>query len=95
MGKQITGIGLSEEEFKDMIREVIADELYIFFDRIQKAKPQPEKKEKMTRKEVMEEYCIGSTTLYNLKKQKKIIPKKFGGGRRDYYFRVELDRHFK
>ena len=37
MGKQITGFGLSEEEFKDMIREVIADELHIFFDRIQKA----------------------------------------------------------
>ena len=95
MGKQITGFSLSEEEIKDMIRDVIADELCSFFDKIQNVKPQPEKKEKMTRKEVMEEYSIGSTTLYNLKKEKKIIPKKFGGGRRDYYFRDDLDRHFK
>jgi len=95
MGKQITGFSLNEEEFKDMIREVITDELNSFFDRIQKIKPQPQKKEKMTRQEVMEEYNIGSTTLYNLEKKKKIVPRKFLEGRRYYYFRDELDRHFK
>jgi len=95
MGKQITGFGFSEEEFKDMIKEVIADELSSFFDRIQKAKPQAEKNQKMTRKEVMKEYCIGSTTLYNFKKEKKIVPRKFLQGRRDYYLRDELDRYFK
>ena len=50
MGKQITGFSLNEEEFKDMIREVITDELNSFFDRIQKIKPQPQKKENSAKK---------------------------------------------
>ena len=94
--KGFTGFGMSENDFKEMIRAVIADELKVVVEKMQVAKPQQaSKKEMLTRKEVIEEYEICSTKLYNLNKANILVPKKLAGGRRHYYFREELDKHFK
>lgn len=96
MSKQIQGFGMDEDEFRAMIREVIVDELKIVFEKLKENKSQDSpKKEMLTRQEVIQEYKIGSTRLYNLKKENKLVPKNFEGGRRDYYFREDLDQHFK
>ncbi|MBZ9627161.1 hypothetical protein LB450_03505 [Psychroflexus sp. CAK1W] len=96
MSKGFTGFGLTEDEFREMIREVIVDELGVFIEKMQEVKLQPtSRKEMLTRQEVIDEYKIGSTRLYNLKKENKLVPKNFEEGRRDYYFREDLDKHFK
>lgn len=96
MSKGFTGFGLTEDEFREMIREIIVDELGVFVDKMEEVKTQlAPKKERLTREEVMEEYSVGSTTLYNLKKAKKLVPENLAGGRRVYYSRKELDKHFK
>ena len=96
MSKEFTGFGLTEDEFREMIREVIVDELGVFIEKMQEVKThQTPKKERLTRDEVIEEYNIGSTTLYNLNRDNKLKPKTFGNGRRHYYSRKELDKHFK
>ena len=95
MSKEFTGFGMTEDEFREMIREVIAEEFKAVVEKMKVAKPQQtSKKDMLTRQEVINEYKIGSTTLYKLKKENKLVPKKLAGGRRHYYFRKDLDKHF-
>ena len=95
MSREFKGFGMNEEEFTEMIRGIIVEELKIVFEKMQEVKPkQSAKKDMLTRQEVINEYEIGSTTLYKLKKENKLVPKKLAGGRKHYYFRKDLDKHF-
>lgn len=97
MTKGFTSFGMSEDDFKEMISDILDKKLEPVLNKIQPVNSNQKndyQKDFLTREEVIKEFSVCSTKLYELKKAGILVPKNFAGGARDYYFRKDLLKHF-
>jgi hypothetical protein len=97
MSKGFTSFGISEDDFKEMISEILDSKLELVLNKILQENSNQKndyQKDFLTREEVIKEFSVCSTKLYELKKACVLVPKNFAGGGRDYYFRKDLLKHF-